>query len=617
MRHILIFVLFFAGLIPFLLSAQNQPAKFPPNRSETLYFADTARHREKSLEIGLVGGVLHYAGDLSVDQKRFDGDFSPAGGIFLRRHLVPNLALRANVLVGRLSNPDLAYPTRNFSFQTDLAELSLQAEWDIFGKSRFRRVDTVGYTLDRYQQVAMVNVFRHLLLPYLFVGGAATSAKASTTFNDAYAETANLQARVAQDRQSGSGRRTNFGLLFGGGLDFDLGRNWLLGGELGLHTAFSDFLDGVSFSGNPARYDWFWLGGLHLSYRLGQKDRDGDGLADARDRCPDVAGPGRSQGCPDADQDGIADRDDECPHRKGILALGGCPLKDADNDSVPDVDDLCPTLAGVVTLRGCPDGDNDGVEDRADECPTLAGLALYKGCPDTDVDGVEDRLDSCPTAAGLTQFQGCPDTDGDGVADRFDACPKDSGAVEYYKGCPVRDSDADGVEDKLDPCPTIAGKPEHQGCPDRDGDGVEDRLDICPSVPGKADNRGCPPIEKKDRQKLELAVKAVKFQTGKAVLKAESSKILNDIVQITAKYPGYHLRIAGHTDSQGDDAANQLLSEKRAQACVDFLVGKGVNKNRLLPAGFGETKPVASNKTSAGRTNNRRVEFNLGFPEGK
>ena len=202
------------------------------------------------------------------------------------------------------------------------------------------------------------------------------------------------------------------------------------------------------------------------------------------------------------------------------------------------------------------------------------------------------------------------------MADRFDACPKDSGAVEYYKGCPVRDSDADGVEDKLDPCPTIAGKSEHQGCPDRDGDGVEDRLDICPSVPGKADNRGCPPIEKKDRQKLELAVKAVKFQTGKAVLKAESSKILNDIVQITAKYPGYRLRIAGHTDSQGDDAANQLLSEKRAQACVDFLVGKGVNKNRLLPAGFGETKPVASNKTSAGRTRNRRVEFDLGFPEG-
>ena len=91
----------------------------------------------------MVGGVLHYAGDLSVDQKRFDGDYGPVGGIVLRRHLVPNLALRANVLVGRLSSPDLAYPTRNFSFQTDLAELSLQAEWDIFGKSRFLEVDAI------------------------------------------------------------------------------------------------------------------------------------------------------------------------------------------------------------------------------------------------------------------------------------------------------------------------------------------------------------------------------------------------------------------------------------------------------------------------------------------
>ena len=615
MHHILKPALFFACLMPAFANAQNQPGKYPPARVETLDFTDSTHYREKNLEIGLGFDLLHYQGDLSVDQKRFDGKYSPAGSIFLRKHLIPSLALRANVMAGQISDYDQAYPERGISFKTSLTEASLRVEWDLFGKSRFRRVDTVAYTLDRYQQVATVHVFRHVLLPYVFVGGAATSTKATTTFGQAFAESSYAHDNVVRDLSLGSVRKTNFGLLFGGGLDFDLGRNWIVGGELGLHTSFSDFIDGVSFSAGPDKYDWFWAGGLHLSYRLGKKDRDGDGIVDAKDRCPDMPGPGRSAGCPDADHDGIPDRDDECPHRQGIASLGGCPMKDADNDSVPDVDDLCPNVAGVVALRGCPDADADGVEDRADECPKVAGLLKFHGCPDTDADGIEDRQDSCKNAAGLAIFFGCPDTDGDGVEDRFDACPKDSGAVEFYKGCPVRDTDKDGVEDKLDPCPTVAGKAEFKGCPDTDGDGIEDRRDICPNAVGKVENRGCPPIEKKDKQKLELAVKAVKFETGKAVLKPESNKILSDIAKIMVKYAGYNLRISGYTDNQGDDAANQLLSENRAQACADFLIAKGVDKSRLITTGFGETKPVASNKTAQGRTSNRRVQFELVFPE--
>ncbi len=615
MRYLATPVCFLILLIPSLLPAQNPIRPSSANQTETLYFADTARIREKNLEIGVSLGLARYLGDLVPDQKPLDGDLTPMGGIFLRRHLSPNLAFRAGVQAGQLSSPDLAYPNRDFSFKTNVMEMSLQAEWDIFGKRRFRQVDTVAYTLDRYQQVAMVNVFRHCLLPYLFVGGGAISTKAKATFNDVAAEILHLEEQVAKDRQTGSQRKTNFGMLFGGGLDFDLGRNWLLGGTFGLHTSFSDYLDGVSFSGGPKHYDWYWFGGLQVSYRLGKKDRDGDGILDAQDRCPDVPGSGRSRGCPDADHDGIADRDDECPHRKGIIALSGCPVKDMDNDSVPDVDDLCPAEAGLISLRGCPDLDADGVEDRADECPKVAGLPKFHGCPDTDGDGVEDRLDSCNTIAGLAKFYGCPDTDGDGLEDRYDACPKDSGLVEFYKGCPVRDSDGDGIEDKLDPCPTIAGKLEHHGCPDTDGDGVEDRQDICPTVAGKADNRGCPPIARKDQQKLILAMKAVKFKTGQAILKPESSKVLTDIAKIMVKYPGYYLQMAGHTDSQGDDAANLLLSEKRAQACADFLTEKGVAKERLLATGFGETKPIASNKTAKGRTLNRRVEFDLVFPK--
>jgi outer membrane protein OmpA-like peptidoglycan-associated protein len=77
--------------------------------------------------------------------------------------------------------------------------------------------------------------------------------------------------------------------------------------------------------------------------------------------------------------------------------------------------------------------------------------------------------------------------------------------------------------------------------------------------------------------------------------------------------PTYKLIIDGHTDSQGDDAKNMELSEKRAAAVKRYLVGKGVEEGRLTSRGFGETVPKASNDTSTGRAENRRVEFTVEF----
>ena len=74
------------------------------------------------------------------------------------------------------------------------------------------------------------------------------------------------------------------------------------------------------------------------------------------------------------------------------------------------------------------------------------------------------------------------------------------------------------------------------------------------------------------------------------------------------KYPGYKISLEGHTDSIGTDAYNQKLSERRANAVKTWLVGKGVEAAKITTAGFGKTKPVADNKTKAGRAENRRVE---------
>lgn len=112
-------------------------------------------------------------------------------------------------------------------------------------------------------------------------------------------------------------------------------------------------------------------------------DRDGDGVVDSLDRCPDVAGLAALKGCPDKDGDGIADIDDKCPEVKGIAKYDGCPIPDTDGDGINDEKDKCPNVPGVARYQGCPipDTDGDGVNDEEDKCPNEAGPASNYGCP--------------------------------------------------------------------------------------------------------------------------------------------------------------------------------------------------------------------------------------------
>ncbi len=116
-------------------------------------------------------------------------------------------------------------------------------------------------------------------------------------------------------------------------------------------------------------------------------DRDGDGIVDSLDACPDVAGLAALQGCPDKDGDGIADKDDKCPDVAGLAKYQGCPIPDTDRDGINDEEDKCPNIPGVARYQGCPipDTDNDGVNDEEDKCPNEAGPASNYGCPVIDV----------------------------------------------------------------------------------------------------------------------------------------------------------------------------------------------------------------------------------------
>ncbi|MXN91324.1 OmpA family protein [Flavobacterium sp. Sd200] len=267
-------------------------------------------------------------------------------------------------------------------------------------------------------------------------------------------------------------------------------------------------------------------------------------------------------------------------------------------------------FAGLTFRFGGKDTDGDGIYDKDDACPEIAGLKQFQGCPDTDGDGIPDKDDACPEVAGLAEFQGCPDTDGDGVTDAADACPTVAGLKEL-KGCP--DGDGDGVADQDDKCPTVAGPKENGGCPwpDTDGDGVLDKDDLCPSVKGTAANRGCPEVTEEVVKRLNEYARTILFNSGKASFKEETMPVLAAMLAIFKEYPNASFSIEGHTDSDGSNKLNQTLSENRAAAVKNFLVENGIAADRLTSTGFGETKPIASNKTAKGKAQNRRVEVKL------
>jgi outer membrane protein OmpA-like peptidoglycan-associated protein len=285
-------------------------------------------------------------------------------------------------------------------------------------------------------------------------------------------------------------------------------------------------------------------------------DRDGDGIKDDVDKCPDQP----------EDYDGFEDEE-------------GCPDPDNDRDGILDEDDKCPnvpeTKNGFEDEDGCPDGtkndrDGDGILDEVDQCPD----------DPEDKDGFEDT-DGCPD----------PDNDKDGILDVDDLCPNDP-------------EDKDGFEDE-DGCPD----------PDNDKDRILDNDDKCPNEPetynGVEDEDGCP-----DRGRVILTdtkimiLDKVYFEYNKAIIKKESYPILDAVSATLTGNPDIALiEIQGHTDERGNDAYNLDLSDKRAHAVLEYMVSKGIDASRLQSQGYGETQPVDRRHNDEAWAANRRVEF--------
>jgi outer membrane protein OmpA-like peptidoglycan-associated protein len=372
---------------------------------------------------------------------------------------------------------------------------------------------------------------------------------------------------------------------------------------------------------------------------------------------------------PDADKDGIADAIDRCPFEPenldGVRDEDGCP--EYESPATPPalakiLAALRPSTPSATPAAGPIDSDKDGVIDDEDRCPVTAedrdGFEDDDGCPepDNDDDGIADAKDKCPDAAetfnGFKDDDGCPDehpdVDGDGVDYEADRCPLEPG--NGPDGCPhtplpalalpgfampldapppsesapasTADFDKDGIPDEADGCPMSPedrdGFEDEDGCaePDNDHDGIPDAKDKCPfeaeTINGQKDDDGCP-----DPGVGLVHVRAgavviddvVRFKPASANLEASAPALLKQVASTLKAAASLSIEIQGHTDDTGSAAVNIKLSQRRSETIRAFLVKAGVAANRLVAKGYGPTRPRATNKTAAGREQNRRVEF--------
>lgn len=297
---------------------------------------------------------------------------------------------------------------------------------------------------------------------------------------------------------------------------------------------------------------------LGFMYEPAVGDRDGDGIPDDDDGCPDKA----------EDKDGFEDRD-------------GCPDLDNDGDGILDVDDACPLVKedydGDRDDDGCPEGrqgdrDGDGIPDEIDQCPDEP----------EDFDGFQDE-DGCPD----------PDNDADGIPDVEDLCPNDP-------------EDFDGFEDE-DGCPDV----------DNDGDRILDVDDACPNDPetynGHEDEDGCPDKGLVIVEDTQITIlEKIYFETDSAIIKSRSFPLLDAVAATLNASPQITLvEIQGHADERGSDSYNIKLTRARAASVMNALIERGVLKERLRSAGYGERCPVDRKHNAKAWEKNRRVEFKI------
>ena len=316
---------------------------------------------------------------------------------------------------------------------------------------------------------------------------------------------------------------------------------------------------------------------------------------------------------------------------------------DKDGDGIPDKYDLCPDdpedIDGFEDQDGCPDPDNDkdgicdpwvlekgqgakyaGVCHGSDKCMNVPedkdGFEDEDGCPDldNDKDGIPDSKDKCPNDPedmdGFQDNDGCPDpdNDNDGICDPWVAekglSAKYASVCKGSDKCPNEAEDKDGFEDQ-DGCPD----------PDNDKDGIKDAVDKCPNEPenfnGVEDEDGCPDKAMPAFKPVQV-YPLVRFRSSTTELTVESEQPLEELAKQLKEYPDKNIEIHLYTWYKGKKKEDYLAQlQTRSKVIVDFLISKGANASQLKEIEYTLPNLEASKGTDQDFNQEKAMEIHL------
>jgi outer membrane protein OmpA-like peptidoglycan-associated protein len=323
--------------------------------------------------------------------------------------------------------------------------------------------------------------------------------------------------------------------------------------------------------------------------------------------------------------------------RSSYLVFGGGGALPTGGATAADVRGMI----GFIFEPSIGNRDNDNLRDDVDECidepEDLDDFGDDDGCPDpdNDRDGILDDDDQCRMVPedrdGDSDEDGCPegnegDRDGDGILDRDDECPddpEDRDNFEDANGCPDPDNDQDTILDTDDLCPN---DPEDRdefedlnGCPDPDNDQdrILDPADRCVNEPetynGLEDEDGCPDTGSVIIEENSIVIlEKIYFETDSAEIQARSFPIIEQVAATLIGNPQITMvEVQGHADERSSDEYNVRLTRDRAASVVEALVQRGVARDRLRSAGYGERCPLDPRHNEEAWDRNRRVEFKI------
>ncbi|NBX80435.1 MAG: OmpA family protein, partial [Flavobacteriales bacterium] len=270
------------------------------------------------------------------------------------------------------------------------------------------------------------------------------------------------------------------------------------------------------------------------------------------------------------------------------LELLKLKLEDFDGDGVSNYQDDEPNTAPGATVdsRGVTIGNLSGVEITTKQKPSVINSVT--------------NSDKDTTFKIVYKDSSKPDKDKDGVPDEFDICPE---IVGTYKGCP--DADGDFIPDITDDCPSLKGTQKNHGCPEN---GIIEKQIILQTVPEIKNEK---PLENQvEIEVKETLLSEVFFEIGSSILSTKALNQLDLLVKLLVENPKLNVSAVGVADQTGSQSVNEKLSLKRVNECVDYMVKKGINRERFIVSYKVAINTNGTNKLLFGALN-RKVTFTV------